>query len=98
MIRVYIRILIVSLICFLVGGGWHFLTPSDEFIYGLFYRLDTEMAELWAWTMLFLFCGPAAAIAGASITTIIYFVRRAKQDPGTIGAAFRSRDSGNPII
>lgn len=69
----FISVFSIAIICFFAGGGWHFLCPSDQFIYGLFYRVDGNSAERWAWAMLFLFCGPAAAMAGAIIAAIISF-------------------------
>lgn len=72
------RILVIlgaAVACFFVGGGWHFLTPEDQFIYGLFYRADTQASELWAWQMLFLWCGPAASLAGAFIAVMFMKTR-----------------------
>lgn len=69
-------ILSAAVACFFGGGGWHFLVPDDQFIYGLFYRADTQASELWAWQMLLLWCGPAAALAGACIAA--FFLRTRK--------------------
>lgn len=77
--RKILIVLAVSLGCFLIGGGWHFVAPGDDFVYGLFYRLDSVQAELNAWTMLFLFCGPAAGLAGAAITTFVFVVRNKRK-------------------
>ena len=60
----------ITLGCFLIGGGWHFFAPNDDFIYGLFYRIEPSN-EPWAWQMLFLHCGPVAALAGLIISVLI---------------------------
>ena len=77
--RKVLIVLAVSLSCFLIGGGWHFFAPGDDFVYGLFYRLDSARAELNAWTTLILFCGPAAGLVGAAITAFVLAVRNKRK-------------------
>jgi hypothetical protein len=72
----------ITLICFLIGGGWHFFAPHDDFIYGLFYRIDPGY-ELWAWQMLFLYCGPAAGLAALVISLLVLWLKGKKTKPNS---------------
>lgn len=56
-------------ICFLIGGGWHFFNSHDDFLYGLYYRANSDDEISFANRSLFLYCGPAAALVGGLVGT-----------------------------
>jgi H+/Cl- antiporter ClcA len=69
-------VLAVATTCFIVGGGWHFLNPHDDLIYGLYYNAHSSDEIDFANRSLLLFCGPLAGLAGGIVAIAIIFVRR----------------------
>jgi hypothetical protein len=62
-------IISIAAICFLIGGGWHFLNPHDDLLYGLYYKADSEDEISFANCSVFLYGGPAAALIGVFVST-----------------------------
>jgi hypothetical protein len=66
----------VALVCFFLGGGWHFFNPNDDLLYGLNYKAESPSEIDFANRSIFLFCGPAASLLGAVATTLFIIVRQ----------------------
>lgn len=86
--RTLLQFMIVVTFGFIAGGGWHFMVPGDDFIYGLFHKVDTAEAEAASWRALFLYCGPAGALCAAIAFTIMIFAKKLIQQK-------RSQSSGS---
>lgn len=68
----------LMLTAFLCTGGWHYVIPGDNFVYGLFYRLDSADAERQAWASWFLYTGPAGALCALILSVCFLLWKRRK--------------------
>lgn len=68
-------VLIVTLVCFWVGGGYHLVnTPIEDIIHPHRAQGDDLSSDISTWIVMFVFEGGAAGLAGAVVSSVALFL------------------------
>jgi hypothetical protein len=68
-------VIAVTIVCFLIGGGWHLIcNPHD--INGYFHSCYADEEKIGACILLFIGGGGLAATLGATITITVLVIKR----------------------
>lgn len=63
-----------TIIGFYVGGGYRLLGTSFNSLFKIHHSQGDDLAtDLYAYTMMFIFCGGAGALTGAGLSSLILF-------------------------
>jgi hypothetical protein len=69
----------VTIVCFLVGGGWQLISDPDELRYACFHNTPTPNKLIGGYVFYFISCGALAAIVGASISITVLVLKRLRR-------------------
>ena len=75
-------VLAVTLVCFVAGGGYRlFNTSIEDIIHPHHAQGDDLSTDIYAYEMMFIFCGGAGAVVGAGVSILtLYLLSKRKKN------------------